>query len=274
MLSAPRFLFVIKLFEAQEREYTIMDNAITLYYDKKSDRIISYPGGMCEALFVSHNKSGYKHNEPAFKVPDTNFEIKIESNFGYGSRSYLRCKIRYNDIKLLNLNNWACCISENIDSFEVEPKTDNWPQLFDIITSVYKQKESWNYDNLIDVLYLYDSYLSDIQSIQFRNHSWSINNLQYDDSYKKIIKLIKKINELFPILNDIKLMGYNQIRSLLKSISHKLIHIIPSIFENLNNDPTLQEKDHIIHNLIIGYDVAYSYLKQEQEFELILSHLK
>lgn len=69
-------------------------------------------------------------------------------------------------------------------------------------------------------------------------------------------------------------MGYNQIRSLLKSISHKLIHIIPSIFENLNNDPTLQEKDHIIHNLIIGYDVAYSYLKQEQEFELILSHLK
>lgn len=251
-----------------------MDNIVYLCYDKETDSIISSSYRVGVVLFESHDGKGYKHNHPKFKVPDTDFEIQISSNFGYGSRSYLRCQVWNHQTRLLSYDQWIECYTSDLKYFNVTPTPDNWLQLFKIIEDVYRNKEIWNYDNAIDLLEKLQAYLKDISSLNIRHSKWTTNIFQYNNC-QKIKYVIKKIMMLLSEFDEVKLLQYKQIKIELISVCNELISLIATSYKGVQNSEESPEvRQEFLHQLEIGYDAIHKFLSKEQSLEIIITNLK
>lgn len=97
-------------------------------------------------LFESYEEKGYDKNRASVTIGNSGFTFCIETNFGYGQRSYLRFKAEYNGSVLYCFQSKSGEYSHATPSpyFNVEPDPENWDKLFDLLCHVYKSKESWN----------------------------------------------------------------------------------------------------------------------------------
>ena len=121
---------------------------VCLCYDKEHDRLYKGYWFQKDVLFESYNDKGYRYNRPQFIVPNSDFKIKIESNFGYGNSSYLRASMSYKDVPFLNFENWIEYLNGSFKYFEVEPQEENFEELFDRIIEVYNKKTFWNNNSI------------------------------------------------------------------------------------------------------------------------------
>lgn len=251
-----------------------MENPLYLCYNKLTDQIYTSKTRSDIVLYEAHENKGYTNNPPKFKIPNTNFEILIRSNFGYGNAAYLKCYLWNDNIKLLAYNQWIENLNFTLDFFRVAPSPNNWQQIFEYIEVAYKNRNSWNYDNAVKVLDNISNILCDLETLNIRPYSWSKATFKYDRC-DKIKFILKKIEELFIELTEAKLVQFKQINTAMKSISGILISLIAISYKDINasNKPN-EVKDDFIKHLAVGYDTIYKLLKNEQMFDIILTHLK
>lgn len=246
--------------------------SIALCYDNTKDNLYISPViGEKNILFESYEEKGYKQNKSKFFIPGTNFSIKIESNFGYGTRSYLRALMWYNDVPLLNFYNWWDCINCRLSFFEVEPTAEHWEELFSQIINVYNHKDSWNYNSINNGINELHNALSHPEKITIRNHPWPPPKSVWEEKLS-VLHFARKNTELLNELVSLKFDDIQYFKDILNSICIKLIPLITTEYKRL-----FQEKQNVettnLNRLEICFDAIYTYLKRTKQIELFFTNL-
>ncbi len=248
--------------------------SLALCYNKAKDNLYIGSSSSPFALFRSHDEKGYNHNRPQFSIPETNFCIKIESNFSYGNTAYLRASIWYNDEPLLNFHNWWDCLNYNLSYFKVNPTSQNWEELFNQIINVYNHKDSWYCTEIHNELKpLYDA-LSHPEKITVRKYPWLPPQTDWKEPLS-VLHLARKSHELLNELEAQKLSEIPVFKDILISIFTKVIPLIPTAYTQV-----LQEKPKDEHKTITYtkyfekyFDTIYTYFKRTNQLPLFFSNL-
>lgn len=251
--------------------------SIALCYDKTKDKL--YIGSEIgnNVLFVSHEEKGHNHNRPQFPVPETNFSIKIESNFKYGNRAYLRASMWYNNIPLFNFQNWLNCLNCKLLYFKVEPTPEHWEELFTKIIEIYKYRDSWNYNSIFNGLNALNDALSHPEEITVCNSPWLNPQTPWKEPLS-ILHLTRKFCELLDNLETLKLNEVNLFKEILNSICIKIMPLIITTYKHLiQKQQNEEEASHNITTYISGFDEKFdtlcSYLKHTNQLRLFFTNL-
>ncbi|MBR2359332.1 MAG: hypothetical protein IKA75_02790 [Bacteroidaceae bacterium] len=248
--------------------------SISLYYSKENDYLYTAPFISNDALFTSHEEKGFHYDKPKFIGAELNFGINIQTNLGYGNASYLRAMLLYNDRHLVSCYNWCDSINCALSHFEVEPNPQNWGSLFTRIKSAYKDRDSWNYNCIIEIIEELKNKLLHPDKIYVRNHCWSTKLLLWSGN-TAILHLTKKVNELILEIESLKIGEHKHIKEGTNSICREAIPIIELAYRNLTQEreqmETLQSTSTLqkLKRLETYYDTIYNYLKRTDQIKLL-----
>lgn len=123
--------------------------AYCLNYSKTNDTLSvgdSVQNSDLIQIFESYEDKGYDKNRPCVTVGESGFTFTIETNFGYGKKSFLRFRVEYNGNILYCFRNRHGEYNHAIPSpyFNFEPEPESWDKLFTTLCYVYNNKEYWN----------------------------------------------------------------------------------------------------------------------------------
>lgn len=250
--------------------------SIALCYDKAKDKLyIGHSTGI-NVLFESHEEKGYNH-QSQFSIPETNFRIKIESNFKRGNKFILRALMWYHDIPLLNFHNWWNCLNFNLHHFEVKPTFENWDELFSKIIEVYKQKDSWNHNGINTGFHDLNDALSHPDKITICTKPWLTPKTDWQEPLN-ILLLARKTHTLLKELKSLKLENTQFNKNILNSVLTQLIPLIITTYKNL----LLKQQDEetaghgittYINDFEEYFDTIYNYLKHTNQLHLFFTKL-
>lgn len=242
---------------------------LKLCYNKEKELLyISEWSYAQDILFESYDKKGYSSNKPQFVIPQTNFSIKIETNFGYNNASYLRALMCYNSVPLLNFDNWCDSLNGDLHYFQVEATPDNWKELFQLIIKVYNERDSWNNNNTIKGLEQIIDLMKNIECINVRPKPYLPNKGILNGNIA-IIHFAKKIQMILYAMHESKLDEHLHIKELLNIICKQMLLSIPPTYRKiLNGDAeTLcsQSSRADIKHLESCFSTIYNYLQRSQQ---------
>lgn len=89
-----------------------------------------------EVLFLPHVHKGFWKKQVL--LAKENLTIQIETNFGYGSRTYMRAIIERNGQRLLDFDKSKMYILNNCSVMTLDVKPYEWEELFNKIISISK----------------------------------------------------------------------------------------------------------------------------------------
>lgn len=174
-----------------------MDYAICLCYSSEKGFYTKYssaPRGEDEVIFRSHEKRGYK--EHRIEIPEAQIEIKISTNFGYGSVSYLLATISKDGIPILDFLPEKLRVLNHADvqTFVAQPK--DWEGLFkqiiDAIANFNTEKYYTAALNYIDEL----SKFPQMQTLVVKRYLHSEKSTQWDKKSLILHQTSKRVNNL------------------------------------------------------------------------------
>lgn len=99
-----------------------------------------------DLLYRPHGYKGFVSD--TINVPEEKMNIKIESNFGYGSKSYLRAVIERDNRRMLDFDLSKVYILNNCSVATFDVPLYEWDTLFKKIISCYKESLSIGFTTL------------------------------------------------------------------------------------------------------------------------------
>lgn len=90
-----------------------------------------------EVLFIAHGDKGFWKKQ--VELEDMNMTIRLETNFGYGNRTYMRAIIERAGKKLLDFDQSKMYILNNCSIMTVDVEPHDWEKLFKKIISISKE---------------------------------------------------------------------------------------------------------------------------------------
>lgn len=89
-----------------------------------------------DVLFLSHNHNGFWKKQVS--LIKENLTIQVETNFGYGIRTYMRAIIERNGQRLLDFDKSQMYILNHCSITTLSVKPYEWEELFNKIISISK----------------------------------------------------------------------------------------------------------------------------------------
>lgn len=117
-----------------------MNQNICLCYRPDKGLYVENCDECADAIFSVYNTIGYKTYP--IDLPDENVKICIESNFKYGSRSYLFARMKFNGKSLLDFDKRKIYVLNNCSITNFSASVENWGELFLKIISAYNKRTS------------------------------------------------------------------------------------------------------------------------------------
>ena len=221
-------------------------------------------------LFSSYEEKGWK-DTGWIQVPESSFAFRIMSNFGYGNRAYLKCRIKYKEQLLVNSDSW-CETKKLLTYWEEEPTTAYWENLLKHIVDIYKTRDAWNYNNILNAAKKLNEYLSFPELLEVYAHKWSNTNFNYSPQ-RKNVHLIGKCDELLTNIQELRLEDYDNIREVTSEICEKAIALIfktyNSIISESSNTTKVKETNIGITNC---FNTIYRFLQNTNQLHLLFSN--
>lgn len=241
-----------------------------LSFDKKIDALC-YNIWIHPVLFSSYEENGWR-DSGWIQVPESSFAFRIMSNFGYGSRAYLKCHVKYQEQSLINSNSW-CETKKLLTYWEEQPTPDCWENLLKHVVDMYKKRDAWNYNNILNATYKLNHYLSFPDSLEIYAHKWSRTPLNYSPQLKNI-HLIEKCNELIKKIQELKLENYDNIGEVTSEICKKVIALIFETYNSIVSKSynTAETKKIHIERITNCFDTVYRFLQNTNQLHLLFSN--
>ena len=240
-----------------------------LSFDQQTDALCYNIGGY-PILFSSYEENGWK-NSGWIQVPESSFAFRIMSNFGYGNRAYLKCEVKYKEQLLVNSDSW-CETKKHLTDWEEQPIPDSWGNLLKQIIDMYKKRDAWNYNNILNAAGKLNHYLSFPELLEVHVYKWSKTPFNYSPKIKNL-HLIEKCNELIQKIQELRLENYDTIRAVTSEICRKVIVLIfqtyNSIISELSNTAKMREHIERITNC---FDTVYRFLQNTNQLNLLFSN--
>lgn len=125
-----------------------MDYVICLCYSSEKGFYTKCSSSSCgedEVIFRPHEQAGFRTHK--ITIPEAQIEIKISTNFGYGSMSYLIATISKEEIPILDFSAEKLCVLNNAGVQNIVVKPRDWNDLFlQIINTIsgYRTEKYYN----------------------------------------------------------------------------------------------------------------------------------
>lgn len=194
------------------------------------------------------------------------------SNFGYGNKAYLKCCIKYKEQLLVNSDSW-CETKKLLTYWEEQPSTDYWENLLKHIVDIYKKRDAWNYNNILNAANKLNHYLSFPKLLYVNPHKWSNAHFNYSLQIKNI-HLIEKCDELITKIQELRLENYDNIREVTSEICEKVIALIFKAYNSIISESSSTAKIREIHRerIINCFDTVYKFLQATNQLHLLFSN--
>lgn len=221
-------------------------------------------------LFSSYEENGWK-DTGWIQVPESSFAFRIMSNFGYGNKAYLKCGIKYKEVLLVNSDSW-CETKKLLTYWEEQPTTDYWENLLKHIVDIYKKRDAWNYNNILNAANKLNDYLSFPELLKVYAHKWSNAHFNYSNQIKNV-HLIGKCDELLTKTLELRLENYDNIRETTSEICEKAIALIFKTYNSIIDESSSTEKVKETHiGITNSFNTVYKFLQNTNQLHLLFSN--
>ena len=241
-----------------------------LSFDKKTEALC-YNTWSHPILFSSYEENGWK-DSGWIQVPESSFAFRIMSNFGYGNRAYLKCGVKYKEQLLVNSDSW-CETEKLLTYWEEQPTTDYWEDLLMHIVDIYKKRDAWNYNNILNAADKLNHYLSFPELLEVKAHKWSNTHFNYSLQIKNI-HLIEKCDELITKIQELKLENYDNIREVTSEICGKVIALIFKTYNSIISESSSIAKisETRIERITNCFNTVYRFLQSTNQLQLLFGN--
>lgn len=166
--------------------------ALHLYYDSKKG-LVKAQNYAVGNYIMEHDEKGWDapHHEQVLEIPGRNVKIMVNTNLGWGVKSFMNAKISMMDKSVLNFLDTS--LKHSVLIVYAEP--GNWNMLFDgiieLYNTIYNSEKAVNafFDVMEDTIYSIGNDVEKIVNVTTRlsELSESLSNSIYADS--KVIKM-------------------------------------------------------------------------------------
>lgn len=148
-----------------------MDNVICLCYSSEKGFYTKYSSSPCgedNVIFRSYEKNGYK--DCKITIPNAQVEIKIFTNFGYGSVSYLFARISKKGIPIFDFSPKKLFILNHAGIQDIVAKPGDWYDLFVQIINAISNFQTETYYTSAKTYMEELCKMAQMQSLDIRGH--------------------------------------------------------------------------------------------------------
>lgn len=212
-----------------------------------------------EVLFLPHGYKGFWEKE--VQIPKDNLSIKIKTNFGYGSMTYMNAVIERNGKRLLDFDRSKFFVLNRISVLTIDVVPYDWEKLFEKIISISKgfdpsqcSTSSISYIEEIDNILYKNEVLVKGLLIDGETVRWKGEYIVSLFAARKIIDLIKGY-QLASITDEYFIDKTNK-------LCHKWLQKIQSINIDLRDNRTTQLSDCLfaIHEFMVQNEKGLDFL--------------
>lgn len=237
------------------------EHTICLCYSESKGLYVSsiYFAPEEEILFLPHGYKGFWERE--VQIPKDNLSIKIKTNFGYGSMTYMKAIVERDGKRLLDFDKSKFFVLNNSSVMTLDVEHYAWKKLFEKIISISKGSDSTqcssssiSYIEEIDNILSKKEIFIKSSFIQGKTVKWSGEYIVALFATKKIKDLIKGC-QLASITDEYFIDKTNE-------LCHKWLQKIQSINIDLRDNRTTQLSDCLfaIHEFMVQNEKGLDFL--------------
>ncbi|MBR0037360.1 MAG: hypothetical protein IJP70_06945 [Bacteroidales bacterium] len=213
-----------------------------------------------DVLFLPHGYKGFWKKE--VQLTKENLTIRIETNFGYGVRTYMRAIVERNGQRLLDFDQNKMYILNNCSVKTIDVPPYDWERLFNKIISISKRFDSSAAISYVDEIIN----LIDNKEIYIKDSFNKEEPIKWNEDYIITLFAANKIRDLINGYNTTIIID-ELFSEKCTQLFHKFIRKIQEIDIDLSDKRTIQLADtlYMIHRFMVKKERNLDF------FELFLS---
>lgn len=213
-----------------------------------------------DVLFLPHGYKGFWEKE--VQIPKDNLSIKIRTNFGYSSMTYMQAIVERNGKRLLDFDKSKFFVLNNCSIMTLDVEHYAWEKLFEKIISISKEFDP----TLFSTSFL--SYVEEIDNLLYKKEIFVRGSFikektaKWEGEYMVTLFATKKIMDL---IKGCQLAGITDgyFIDKTKKLCHKWLQKIQNINIDLRDNRTSQLSDclFVIHEFMVQNDKGLEFLE-------------
>lgn len=235
------------------------EHTICLCYSESKGLYVSsiYFAPEEDILFLPHGYKGFWERE--VQIPKDNLSIKIKTNFGYGSMTYMKAIVERNRKRLLDFDKSKFFVLNSCSIMTLDVEHYAWEELFEKIISISKRFAPTQCSTSSI------SYVEEIENILYKNEILirgsfiKEKNVKWNGEYIVTLFAAKKIKKGCQLANITDEYFIDKINKL----CHKWLQKIQNINIDLRDNRTSQLSDCLfaIHEFMTQNKKGFEFLR-------------